>query len=211
MTKDRAPPASRSSMRTEAIDLASLREIVDIDPASLQKIVAAIKAAEWALRSEQTRAGIAAARQRGQRLGRRPALTESQIALARRMMVEGASKKRIARTLRVSPSTVRLVLKPYAGEAPQKPQKPKKLKSPPPVRSCLMTESNISLARRMLAAGVTRKLIARELKVSSTTLYLALKPYSAGPFPQMLRAQKNGRPRKAHAPEARRTAREVIR
>jgi transposase-like protein len=44
---------------------------------------------------------------------------------------------------------------------------------------------HIAFARHMLAQGATRKLIASTLKVSSMTLYRALKPYSAGPFPQM--------------------------
>lgn len=39
----------------------------------------------------------------------------------------------------------------------------------------------------LLANGVPRKIIASTLKVSRTTLSIALKPYAMGPHPQMRR------------------------
>ena len=54
-----------------------------------------------------------------------------------------------------------------------------------------LTETQIAHARRLLASGVPRQTIATSLEVSYSTLYLALKPYSAGPYPQM------GRPKQA--------------
>src|ERR1700685_1814170 len=99
MGTDREPQALQWASSLEGIDPASLREIVDVDPVSLQKIVTAIAAAQKALRSERSRTGLVAARQRGQRLGRPRAMTETQIALARRMMAEGVTRKIIARTL----------------------------------------------------------------------------------------------------------------
>ena len=127
MVTDRAPPDPRLKMGPEGIDCASLQEIVDIDPASLQRIVTALVAAQRTLRSERTRAGLATARQRGQRLGRpcgSCALSETQIALARQMLVEGATRKIIAQTFKVAPSTLYVALKPYSSEAPSRPKPP---------------------------------------------------------------------------------------
>src|ERR1017187_4636883 len=171
------PPAPQLKIAPEGIDPAVLKEVGDIDPALLQKIVTAIVAAQKALDSEYRRAYLAAARQRGQRLGGPRALTETQIACARRMLADGATRKLIASSLKVSSMTLYRALKPYAAEAPTRPKRT--------VRPRALTETHIALARRMLAQGATRKNIAQTLKVSPMTLYLALKPYSAGPFPQM--------------------------
>src|ERR1700733_1749708 len=103
MVTDRAPPATQPAASLEGIDTASLRQIVDIDPASLQKIVTAIAEAQRTMRSERTRVGLETARQRSQKLGRPCALTKAQIAIARRMMGKGATKKSIAQTLKVAP------------------------------------------------------------------------------------------------------------
>ena len=59
-----------------------------------------------------------------------------------------------------------------------------------------LTETQIAHARRLLASGVPRQTIAAALEVSYSTLYLALKPYSAGPYPQM------GRPKQAPSANA---------
>src|ERR1022692_3976343 len=140
------PPAPQLKIAPEGIDPAVLKEIGDIDPALLQKIVTAIVAAQKALDSEYRRA-------------------------------DGATRKLIASSLKVSSMTLYRALKPYAAEAPTRPKRT--------VRPRALTETHIALARRMLAQGATRKNIAQTLKVSPMTLYLALKPYSAGPFPQM--------------------------
>jgi DNA invertase Pin-like site-specific DNA recombinase len=182
MVTDRVPPDSRLKIGPEGIDVASLQEIVDIDSASLKKLVTAIVGAQRTLRSECTRAGLATARQRGQKLGRPRALSDPQIALARRMMIKGATRKVIAQTLKVTLSTLYLALKPYAAEAPPRPK--------PPVPPRALTETQIALARRMLAAGVTRKIIATTLKVAPSTLSIALKPYGTGPHPQMGRRRE---------------------
>src|ERR1017187_1978399 len=87
------PPAPQLKIAPEGIDPAVLKEIGDIDPALLQKIVTAIVAAQKALDSEYRRAYLAAARQRGQRLGGPRALTETQIACARRMLADGATRR----------------------------------------------------------------------------------------------------------------------
>ena len=182
MIADRAPPAKASTITVAGVDTASLQKITDIDPAELQKILTAIAATQKALRSKRSRTGLAAAKRRGQKLGRPPAMNEAQTALARRMMIEGATRRTIARALTVSLSTLYYALKPYAAEAPPRPK--------PRGRSRLLTDSQVELARRMLADGVPRKIIAITLKVSRTTVSIALRPYAEGPFPQMRRRTK---------------------
>jgi hypothetical protein len=54
-----------------------------------------------------------------------------------------------------------------------------------------LTETQIALARRLMGNRAPTRVIATALKVSPTTVYLALKPYRAGPYPQM------GRPKQA--------------
>jgi hypothetical protein len=138
MTTDRAPPARTIAL--DGIDTASLQRIVDIDPAALEKIVWAIATAQKQLRSQRSLTGLAAARRRGQKLGRPLAMSEAEIATARRMMIAGALRETIARELNVSRSTLYLALKPYAAEAPPRPK--------PPGRSSTLTETQITLARR---------------------------------------------------------------
>lgn len=65
---------------------------------------------ERALIRERTCAGIDAARAAGRRIGRPPALTNEQRALARRLRSQGEGVAAIARLLKVSPSTVRRAL-----------------------------------------------------------------------------------------------------
>ena len=109
---------------------------------------------------------------RGHKPGRPRVMTEAQIALARRMLTEGATKKTIAAAFEVSLSAICIALKPYAAEAPN----PRKNVSG---RPRAMTEAQIALARRMLAEGATREKIAAAFKVSLSALYATLKPYAA--------------------------------
>jgi DNA invertase Pin-like site-specific DNA recombinase len=134
MVTDREPPDSPLKIAPEGIDCASLQEIVDIDPASLQKILTALLAAQRTLHSERTRAGLATARQRSRKLGRPRALTETQIALARRMIIDGATRKTVAQTLKVAISTLYLALEPYSVKAQRRPKPPDS--SPPPQSAC---------------------------------------------------------------------------
>ena len=180
MIADRAPPATTVSL--DGIDTASLQRIVDIDPVALEKILTAIASAQKTLRSRRSLTGLATARRRGQKLGRPPAMSNTQIARARRMMIEGATRKTIACALKVSLSTLYYALKPYAAEAPPRPK--------PKGRSRTLTETQIARAQRLRADGVPRKIIAQKLKVSRTTLSIAFKPYAEGPFPQMRRSTK---------------------
>ena len=74
------------------------------------QIAASFAEYERALIRERTCAGIDAARAAGRRIGRPPALTDEQCALARQLHAHGEGVASIARLLKVSPSTVRRTL-----------------------------------------------------------------------------------------------------
>ena len=74
------------------------------------QLAAAFAEYERALISERTRAGIATARARGARIGRPPALTDEQRAIAHQLHDHGCNKAAIARILGVSRSTIRRAL-----------------------------------------------------------------------------------------------------
>lgn len=61
---------------------------------------------ERALISERTQAGLRAAKARGERLGRRPALTPAQVAHARQLIEAGSRTTDVARTLNVGRATL---------------------------------------------------------------------------------------------------------
>jgi DNA invertase Pin-like site-specific DNA recombinase len=69
MIPDREPPALQSPIGLEGLDLTSLERIDGIDPASVRRIAAAIAAAQRTVHSKRTRAALAAAKERGQKLG----------------------------------------------------------------------------------------------------------------------------------------------
>lgn len=74
------------------------------------QLAAAFAEYERSLISERTRAGLAAARARGARIGRPPALTDEQRAIAHQLHDHGCNKAAIARILGVSRSTIRRAL-----------------------------------------------------------------------------------------------------
>ena len=55
---------------------------------------------------ERTKAGIEAARQRGQHLGRPRKLNSTQLSHARKLINEGTSRNEVARILNINPSTL---------------------------------------------------------------------------------------------------------
>ena len=61
---------------------------------------------ERSLITERTRAGIDAAKRRGQRLGRKPSLTPDQIAHARQLVESGEHPRTVARSFRVGRATL---------------------------------------------------------------------------------------------------------
>jgi DNA invertase Pin-like site-specific DNA recombinase len=122
-------------------------------------------------------------------------MTETQIALARRLLVNGVTRRIITRMLKVSRSTLYIALKPYSAALP--PNKP----IAPIGRPRTLTETQIALARRLLANGVPRRIIASTLKVSRTTLSIALKPYGMGSHRQMRRQKKTPSSERDSQPE----------
>ncbi|HDR9512228.1 DNA resolvase [Burkholderia cepacia] len=78
-----------NSFRARGIHFASLNESIDTGTSTgmfMFHIIAALAEFERALITERTRAGIAAARSRGQRMGRPPALDSHQIEQARDLL-----------------------------------------------------------------------------------------------------------------------------
>jgi DNA invertase Pin-like site-specific DNA recombinase len=74
-------------------------------------MMAALAEFERSLNSERTRAGLAAAKRRGRKLGRRPVLSPKQIARARHMIQRGLSAQEVAGHFSVARSTLYLALK----------------------------------------------------------------------------------------------------
>lgn len=69
-------------------------------------IMAALAEFERSLIRERTQAGLQAAKRRGRRLGRRPALTSRQVEQAERLIKSGKSRAKIAQGLGVARSTL---------------------------------------------------------------------------------------------------------
>lgn len=94
---------------TRGIGFRSLSEGIDTTSAQgklMLHILGALAEFERALIAERTRAGLTAAKRRGAKLGRRPKLSEDQIAHAKRLIDTGESPSRVAKTLGVSPATL---------------------------------------------------------------------------------------------------------
>ncbi len=73
-------------------------------------IMAALAEFERSLIRERTLAGLAAAKRRGRKLGRKRSLTVAQVARARRLIAGGKSRTDVARNLSVARSTLYLAL-----------------------------------------------------------------------------------------------------
>ena len=97
------------TLRVGGISLQSLTEAIDTTTATgklIYSIFGAIAEFERELIRKRVTAGLHAAKRRGERIGRRPALTPSQRALARRLIDDGESPSNVARQLRVRRSTL---------------------------------------------------------------------------------------------------------
>lgn len=80
-------------------------------------IMAALAEFERSLNSERTKAGLAAAKRRGKKLGRPPKLTPKQRARARRLVKIGKSPQEVAKRFGVARSTLYSALRKRAREA----------------------------------------------------------------------------------------------
>ena len=97
-------------LQARGVHFQSLREGIDTTTAlgkMFFQIAASFAEYERSLISERTKAGLQAARAKGTRMGRPPALTDEQKATARRLHKSGESISAIARILEVSRATVR--------------------------------------------------------------------------------------------------------
>ncbi|HDR9879690.1 TPA: recombinase family protein [Burkholderia cenocepacia] len=98
-----------SYLERHKIKFASITEAISTDSSGgmlVFHMMAALAQFERALISERTRAGMAAARARGTKLGRKPALTESQERQALRLL-ETHSVTSVAERFHVHPRTLR--------------------------------------------------------------------------------------------------------
>jgi DNA invertase Pin-like site-specific DNA recombinase len=97
------------TLREKGAHLRSLRESIDTTTAAgrmLLGIFGALAEYERAMIQERTAERLAAKKRRGERVGRRPKLTPSQLALAQRELEAGVSANTIARNLHVGRSTL---------------------------------------------------------------------------------------------------------
>lgn len=101
-------------LEAEGVGFRSLSEAIDTTTASgrlLFHVMGAIAEFERSLISERTRAGMAAAKARGQHLGRDRKLTDEDVLWAKRMIEAGKfTPEDVTIALRVSPMTLRRAL-----------------------------------------------------------------------------------------------------
>ena len=103
-----------AELGARGVHFRSLSDPIDTESAGgrlVLHIMAALAEFERSLGSERTRAGLAAAKRRGRKLGRRPALTPKRVARARQLLEKGQSMKKVARRLNVARSTLYLALR----------------------------------------------------------------------------------------------------
>lgn len=98
-----------TSLGDRGVGFRSLSDSIDTTTAQGRLIfhmMGALAEFERSLISERTQAGLQAAKARGQRLGRKPALTTAQIAHARQLIEGGTRTADVARTLNVGRATL---------------------------------------------------------------------------------------------------------
>jgi DNA invertase Pin-like site-specific DNA recombinase len=103
-----------AELDARGVNFRSLSDPIDTESAGgrlVLHIMAALAEFERSLNSERTRAGLASAKRRGHKLGRRPSLTSKQVSRARRLIASGASPRKVAERLSVARSTLYLALK----------------------------------------------------------------------------------------------------
>ena len=103
-----------AELGARGVHFRSLSDPIDTESAGgrlILHIMAALAEFERSLGSERTRAGLAAAKRRGRKLGRRPALTPKRVTRARQLVEKGQSMKKVARRMNVARSTLYLALR----------------------------------------------------------------------------------------------------
>jgi len=106
---DRVPAPAHGVGAERGVLLRSLREGVDTSTATGRMVLgifASLAEYERTLIAERAAAAREAARSRGRQVGRPPALTAEQVALAQRMRAHGESVTTICTTLKVGRSTL---------------------------------------------------------------------------------------------------------
>jgi DNA invertase Pin-like site-specific DNA recombinase len=103
-----------AELGARGVNFRSLSDPIDTENAGgrlVLHIMAALAEFERSLNSERTRAGLAAAKRRGRKLGRRSKLTPTQIAKARLLLKKGKPARQVARRFGVARSTLYLAVK----------------------------------------------------------------------------------------------------
>jgi DNA invertase Pin-like site-specific DNA recombinase len=103
-----------SDLGERGINFRSLSDPISTESAGgrlVLHIMAALSEFERSLNSERTRAGLAAAKRRGRKLGRKRSLTHAQLARASELIEKGHARSLIAEKLRVARSTLFLSLR----------------------------------------------------------------------------------------------------
>jgi DNA invertase Pin-like site-specific DNA recombinase len=102
-----------AELGARGVNFRSLSDPIDTESAGgrlVLHIMAALAEFERSLNSERTRAGLAAAKRRGRKLGRRRKLTPKKVAHARRLIKAGKSPQKVALRFSVARSTLYLAL-----------------------------------------------------------------------------------------------------
>lgn len=92
-----------------SVGFRSISEAIDTTSASdrlLFHFIGALAEFERSLITERTRAGMAAAKRRGTKAGRKPKLSEDQVEQARKLIDAGESPRDVAKTMHVSTATL---------------------------------------------------------------------------------------------------------
>jgi DNA invertase Pin-like site-specific DNA recombinase len=98
-----------SDLQKRGVAFLSLTEAIDTESAAgrlMGHILGALAEFERSLIVERTQAGLKAAKQRGQKLGRRPSLSEDQRKHARKLLDKGHSPAAVAKLLNVCRATL---------------------------------------------------------------------------------------------------------
>lgn len=104
-----------NGLKAKGCGFRSLSEAIDTTTAGgvlIFHVLGALAEFERGLIAERTRAGLAAAKQRGKKLGRRKALSPDQVAHARKLVDAGEPVTEVAKTLKVDRATLYRALAP---------------------------------------------------------------------------------------------------